>query len=158
MQNFKDNKVPELAPAMRMTYVGRILIEIGRINLIAITKNRLSFEIQNQVDLRINAQISVFLKSLCIYRFSDWMPKTATIKKENFLVIKCVHEMQVTRVIREFAAFFGCEVNAEVVSLRKVNIAPAESTTLLEYMDHLIHVLSVIISAFSTRGYEKFPI
>ena len=49
-------------------------------------------------------------------------------------MIKCVHEMQVIRVMKEVAASFECKENAEGIHLRHVNIAPAESTALFQFL------------------------
>ena len=67
------------------------------------------------------------------------MPKTAVIQnnKNDLLAIKCVHKMQATGVMKEFADLLGREVVDKSFCLYCVNIAPAESTALFEFLSHI---------------------
>ena len=83
------------------------------------------------------------------------MPKSATIKNENdLLVIKCVNEMQVTHVMKSLAASFEREENAEAFYICDVIIAPVESTALFQFLSHIenLRVLDIFKSTMELLG------
>ena len=80
------------------------------------------------------------------------MPKTGKIYKiirgiNALLVIKCVHEMQEIRVMKSLAASFGSENDYEGVGLQHMDIAPAESTALFDFLSYIKNLKMLSISS-----------
>ncbi len=74
------------------------------------------------------------------------MPKTGQIGDNNaLLVIKCVHEMQNNRVMKSLTTSFWSEDDVEEVCLEHMNIAPAESTALFDFLSDIknLNVLNI---------------
>ncbi len=74
------------------------------------------------------------------------MPKTGKIGDNNaLLVVKCIHEMQENRVMESLAASFGSEDDVKEVCLAgqgaagqvQMNIAPAESSALFDFLSYI---------------------
>ncbi len=96
-----------------------------------------------------------------LHRFQDWMPKTGQIgDNDALLVIKCVHEMQKNHVMKSLAASFASEHDVEEVCLEHMNIAPAESTALFNFLSYIknlnaLKIRKCIMEHFAYRELAK---
>ncbi|XP_028413777.1 NACHT, LRR and PYD domains-containing protein 3-like [Dendronephthya gigantea] len=104
---------------------------------------------------------SEIVKSIC-RRFQDWMPKIRRIDSvdKGLLVIKCVWEMQEDHVM-ELISSFACEDDDEEFSLRGLDIAPAESTALFNFLSHIrnlkkLQIYKCSMTNIAIRGLGEF--
>ena len=96
-------------------------------------------------------------------RFQDWMPKERRINRSNdkgLLVIKSVWEMQEDRVM-EMISSFASEDDVETFTLYRLNIAPAESTALFQFLSHIknlkkLQIINCTLTNIAIRELAEF--
>ncbi|XP_028392237.1 NACHT, LRR and PYD domains-containing protein 3-like, partial [Dendronephthya gigantea] len=121
---------------------------------------------------------SIVIERIC-KRFQDWMPKKRRIDESNdkgLLVVKSVWEMQEDSVMKMISSFasedddsfasedddlFASEDDDETFYLEGLNIAPAESTALFKFLNHIknlkqLRIRQCIVTNITIRELAEF--